>query len=306
METMERSNTAADVLADPKRRNLMAKAFGGAILAAAGLGLARAAQAQAAITDADILNFALNLEYLEGEYYTLAISGQTLDQIGIGVTGVGAQGSVIVKSNPKVPFTTTLTQQFAVNLAADEQNHVKLLRSALGSKAVAQPQIDLLNSFNTAAKAAGLGNAFDPFADEMSFLLGSFIFEDVGVTAYHGAAALIQDKGILGTAAGILAVEAYHAGSIRTRIFRAGQAAQDASAKIAALRAAASAAVAPAGTPTPDDMGVALSSTQSKILNADKDSIAFSRNTTQVLNIVTLGGGHTGGFFPNGINGTIK
>jgi hypothetical protein len=298
METTETVNTAEAVLADPSRRNVFAQAFGGAVIAAAGLGLAKAARAQS-VTDADILNFALNLEYLEGEFYTLATTGKTLDQIGIGISGVGTQGSVVVKNNPQVPFTAgSPLQQFATELATEEQNHVKFLRSALGASAVARPQIDLLNSFNAAAAAAGIGPAFDPFASETNFLLGSFVFEDVGVTAYHGAAGLLTNKAYLDAAAGILAIEAYHAGSIRTRVYRAGSPATDIAAKIAALRASASGAA--------DDMGVIVNG-QSKILDADQNSIVFARTTTQVLKIVTLGGANNqGGFFPNGMNGTIK
>src|ERR1700677_2440906 len=83
--------------------------LGGGALAAAAL-RPRAAQAQTAITDTDILNFALNLEYLEAQYYTLAFLGVTIDQKGIVITGPGgaAGGPITVKSNPVVPFTTPL------------------------------------------------------------------------------------------------------------------------------------------------------------------------------------------------------
>jgi hypothetical protein len=273
--------------------------LGGAALA--GAALTRKASAQSTVTDADILNFALNLEYLEAQFYTLATTGMTIDQVGIGITSGGgaAGGAVTVKANAMVPFTTPLLQQYAQETAKDEQNHVSFLRTALGASAVAMPNIDLLNSFNALAQAAGLGSTFDPFASETNFLLGAFIFEDVGVTAYSGAAGLISSKTYLDKAAGILAVEAYHAGSIRTRIFAAGSGAQAASTAIANARAMLD------GTGN-DDIGVGVSGGAATIVDADANAIAFSRTTAQVLKIVYGGGASGGAFFPNGLNGTIK
>ncbi len=274
--------------------------LGGA--AVAGLALGRRGEAQAAtVTDADILNFALNLEYLEAQFYTLATTGMTIDQAGVGITSGGgaAGGTVTVKANPMVPFTTPLLQQFAQETAKDEQNHVTFLRTALAANAVAMPNIDLMNSFNALAMAAGLGSSFDPFASETNFLLGAFIFEDVGVTAYHGAAGLISSKTYLDKAAGILAVEAYHAGSIRLRIFQAGSAAQAAATSIATARATLD------GTGN-DDIGVGVTSGAATVVDADANAIAFSRSTAQVLKVVYGGGTTSGAFFPNGLNGTIK
>jgi hypothetical protein len=273
--------------------------MGGAAMA--GLALSRNAVGQSAVTDTDILNFALNLEYLEAQFYTLATTGQTIEQLGISTTGPNgaAGGTVTVKSNPMVPFVTPLLQQFAMETANDEQNHVKFLRSALAASAVAMPNIDLMNSFNALAQAAGLGSSFDPFASETNFLLGAFIFEDVGVTAYHGAAGLISNKTYLDKAAGILAVEAYHAGSIRLRVFAAGAAAQQASMQIAAARAKLD------GTGN-DDIGVSVSGGAATIVDADQNAIAFSRSTSQVLSIVYGGGSSAGAFFPNGLSGNIE
>jgi hypothetical protein len=297
MEMMEKELESPQMSGLGRRAAML---LGGAAVASMALGRGAAAQSSV-ITDNDILNFALNLEYLEAQFYTLATTGQTIDQVGIGITSGGgaAGGTVTVKANPMVPFATPLLQQFAQETAKDEQNHVTFLRTALAANAVAMPNIDLMNSFNALAQAAGLGATFDPFASEANFLLGAFIFEDVGVTAYHGAAGLIQSKTYLDKAAGILAVEAYHAGSIRLRIFQAGATEAAAATAIATTRATLD------GTGN-DDVGVGVSNGAATIVDADSNAIAFSRSTTEVLRIVYGGGASGGAFFPNGLNGTIK
>jgi Ferritin-like domain len=297
METTEKELQISNPGKSSRRAAML---LGGA--AVAGMAMSRLAVAQSSgVTDTDILNFALNLEYLEAQFYTLATTGKTIDQIGIGITGPNgaAGGTVTVKPNPMVPFVNPLLQQFAGEIATEEQNHVKFLRTALAADAVAMPNIDLMNSFNALAQAAGLGNSFDPFASETNFLLGAFIFEDVGVTAYSGAAGLISSRTYLDKAAGILAVEAYHAGSIRLRIFQAGADAQSASTAIATTRSKLD------GTNN-DDIGVGLRGGAATVVDADQNAIAFARTTTQVLSIVYGGGTSGGAFFPNGLNGTIK
>lgn len=279
---------------------------GGGILAACGGGSGDSNAQANEVSDADVLNFALNLEYLEAQFYAYAATGTGLPSSQL--TGTGTQGAAT--GGRAVSFTDPVVRQYAKEIAQDEIAHVAFLRQALGSAAVAQPAIDIgadpNGAFSSAARAAGLiaaGQAFDPYASDENFLLAAFIFEDVGVTAYKGASPLIQNKTFLEAAAGILAVEAYHAGLVRTALYAKGVAAP-------ALRTATDAISSARDSldgGSDVDQGVSGADDRSNIVPTDANGIAFSRSPGDVLNIVYLNPAAVsrGGFYPAGVNGTL-
>ena len=293
---------------DVNRRSLMRRTglgmAGAAALAVTGLATtskpANATNQGAGPPDADIFNFALNLEYLEASFYLYAVTGQGLPSSLM--TGTGTQGTV--SPGAAVPFKSPAIQQYAKRIAVDEQAHVNFIRAVLTSSSVAVPAIDVSigpnSSFSKLAVAAGLivqGQTFNPYADDVSFLLGASIFEDVGVTAYAGAAALIGTPAYVTAAACILAVEAYHAGAIRTLLANiGGGVAFDA---IAALRATLSQAS--------DEAGILIPGENYNFDPTDDNGLVFRRTPGQVLNVVYGNTTTTPGlFFPNGMNGNIR
>jgi len=290
-------------------------------------------------TDADVLNFALNLEYLEAQFYLYAATGHGLattdTSIPSGYTGTYTMGTVTTNSSvAQVGGGITAAQQQIINeIAYEEQEHVRFLRSALGPAAVPMPNIDLTFFAPLASLASnGALTSFSPFASFDAFLVGAFIFEDVGVTAYAGAAPLITAAGVasgyLTAAAGILAVEAYHAAYIRTAITGRAIAAGSATAypyityanDVAALRATLTVGnsgapgtgtgnTGAAGSSTSVEVPLALPTgltTPSSIVAADsKTAIGFARSVNQVHHIVygsATVGAKSGGFFPSGTN----
>ncbi|MDQ3921910.1 MAG: ferritin-like domain-containing protein [Actinomycetota bacterium] len=270
----------------------------GATLAGAGVRpLTASAQTadKADIKDEDIFQFALNLEYMEAEYYLRGTTGKGIDSADVG----SDPGQVV--GGHKVPFKSKAIRQFLEEVAENELAHVRFYRKTLGNSAVARPAIDFEKGFAAAAKAAGLPSNFDPFGSDMNFLLGGMLFEDVGVTAYAGAAPLFKNKEFLEAAAGILAVEAYHMGMARSQLYQMGEEAWKAANAISDARDKLDG-------PEDLDQGIRVNG-KANFVPSTPDAIAFRRTPQQVLRIVYLTdktGVSSGGFYPNGMNGTLK
>src|ERR1700757_4853890 len=232
------------------------------------------------IDEQDVLNFALNLEYLEAEFYTYATTGKSITSFGVGIKGRanGANPTEGGKTagGKQVTFSDNelFTRDIATQIGSDERAHVVLLRGALGSSAVAMPNIDL--------GALGFG-----FGNQNDFLRAARILEDIGVTAYSGAAHMLKTPEIMMAAHGLLGAEAEHAAAIRTHIARL---------KIATTAMDGVDLVPPPSGEARQVLSVKVS-----------DGLIATRTAGEVLYLAFGGkaGAKQGGFFPTGLNGTI-
>ncbi|MER9075540.1 ferritin-like domain-containing protein [Mesorhizobium sp. M0904] len=277
------------------RRRALQFGLGATVASATGLAPVSRAYAQDEVKDEDIFRFALNLEYMEAEYYLRGTTGKGIDDSDAGPKAGAVAGG------KQVRFDTPAIGEFMREVAENELAHVRFYRKTLGSDAVDRPAIDFDAGFAAVAKAAGLGADFDPFGNQMNFVLGGMLFEDVGVTAYAGAAPLLKNKDFQAAAAGILAVEAYHMGMARSSLYRMGEDAWKAANAVSDARDKIDG-------PEDKDQGIRVDG-KANIVPSTPDAIAFTRTPQEVLRIVYLTdqkGVSKGGFYPNGMNGTLK
>ncbi|MDX1932423.1 MAG: ferritin-like domain-containing protein [Capsulimonadales bacterium] len=284
--------TGREAMADCSRRDLFSRSLGtGIVLAGAWVagcgsrsGTLRPAIAQTGsdgnvARDIDILNFALNLEYLDSEYYTYATTGQGIEAFGVGITGQGTAGPTV--GGGRISFGDARLEAIANQIAADERAHVNVLRQTitqLGGTPIAKPRIDL------ATPPRNLG--IDPTTPD-GFLLATRSFEDVAVSAYTGTSRFLFNPDVIQNAGRAAVTEAYHGGVVRLLI---------------AQRNLTAVALDGKDIPPPP-------ATQ-QYFPTEIGSTGFPpvRTPREVLNIVLqaqTGNETRGGFFPNGPNGNL-
>ena len=274
-----------------RRRFLGGFAGATALAAAAGFldvpGLAAQTSATPAISD--VLNFALNLEYLEGNLYSIVSTGQP-----VAASLQGSAPGAITNSPGQLTLDATTLALFQA-LASDEVNHINDLRSAitsLGATPISMPAI------NYGAKGA--------ITTQAQLLATTRQFTALGNSAYAGAAQfLVSNPAVLTVASQILGAEGQHLGAVNYQCIAQGVTAAFSSNAMAYLDAYDQ-------PPTPTQyftVFVTGNPTNSPV------ALAPARTTTQDLAVVY---GQTtqatttpptpvpGGFFPNGVNGTIQ
>ncbi len=288
---------------DQDRRSLFGFSTGQAALVAMGaiatstalpLNEAVAQQAESS-TDIDIFNFALNLEYLETDYYLRGGLGITVDDVFR--TSLGAP----VKGGRKVQFSSPAREGMIKNIAGNEVAHINFVRAITGSQASQRPPIDMDAGFAAVAAAAGLSD-FDPFGNEMDFFLGGMLFEDVGVSVLKGSAKKLRSLTLRESAAGLLGSEGYHMGAIRSVIYKMGDKWRSRAAALSEFRDRLD------GPQDLDQPPVKVGN-MSNITPTNQNGIAFGRTPEHALNIIygnPARGVMAGGFYPEGFNGRIR
>ena len=221
-------------------------------------------------TELDVLNFALNLEYLEATFYLYITTGT-----GLPATAMGSSPGAVT-GGAQYTFTDPNVAALAQQLAADEQAHVQFIRTLItnaGGTPVSMPALNL----------AALGTV----SSDATFLALARQLETVGTSAYEGGIQyFVSDLTGLAYAATIHDTEGQHEGALR---------------QFCIAKNITSSAV--------DSLDIAVAGSSGPVFNTDGNGLNAVRTPSQVLQIVYAAPGMTGaskgGFYPNGMNGNI-
>ncbi|MED6220426.1 Ferritin-like catalase Nec2 [Stylosanthes scabra] len=275
-------------------------------------GRSRRTSSSSSHSDVDLLEFPLNLEYLEAEFFLYGALGHGLDVVdphlaGGGPTPIGGKLAVLG------PLVRDVILQFAYQ----EVGHLRAIKRRV--KGFPRPLLDIRRETFARIMDSAFGRRlvppFDPYANEINYLLASYVIPYVGLTGYVGANQELQNSTSKRLVAGLLGVESGQDAVIRALLYERRElpvvpyrlSVTEFTNRISVLRDHL-------GNNGVKDEGLVVSVSlgaegrvTGNILAGDRDSVAYARTPEEILRIIYSSGDERvpGGFYPNGGDGAI-
>ncbi|XP_051152630.1 desiccation-related protein PCC13-62-like [Andrographis paniculata] len=263
-------------------------------------------------SDVDLLEFPLNLEYLEAEFFAWGALGRGLDQLAPDLAK-GGPPPAGVKQASLSPLIKDIITQFAYQ----EFGHLRAIQHAV--KGFPRPALNLsAESFARVMDDAfqrQLEPAFDPYATDLNYLIASYVVPYVGLTGYVGANPKLQSPASRELVAGLLGVESGQDAVLRALLYeRANEKVAPYNYTVAEFTNRISGLRNKLGKKGVKDEGLVVEAAQGaegkvegNVLAGDRYSLAFGRSPLEILRIVYASGSEAvpGGFYPKGADGRI-
>ncbi|NP_001142402.1 Desiccation-related protein PCC13-62 [Zea mays] len=263
--------------------------------------------------DVDPMQFALNLEYTEAEFFLHGAYGVGLDHLAPRLALGGPPPVGARKAN-----LDEVTRRIVAEFGLQEVGHIRAIQRTVGG--IPRPLIDLSahNFARVMDEAFGtrLDPPFDPYVNSLNFLLASYVIPYLGINGYVGTNPIVDGYQTKKLLAGLLGVEAAQDAVFRARLFeRLGEAVPpygnitvaEFTDRVSALRnRLGRCGVKDEGLTVPRRLG-AEGAICTNVLSADRDSLSYARTPAELLSILYLTGDERvpGGFYPEGANGRI-
>ncbi|KAL0864695.1 hypothetical protein Bca101_043813 [Brassica carinata] len=259
--------------------------------------------------DRKLLEFPLNLEYLEAEFFLFGALGFGLDKVAPNLTMGGPK-----PIGAQIANLDRLTRDIVLQFAWQEVGHLRAIKKTV--KGFARPLLDLSEKSFAKVMDYAFGRKFvplfDPYANSYNYLIASYLVPYVGLTGYVGANPKLQ---FLHLVAGLLGVESGQDAVIRTMLYaRAKHIVHPYGVSVAAFTDRISDLKNKLGKMGVKDEGLVLPKAMGaegqlagNVLVGDKMSLAFDRTPEEILRIVYGSGNESvpGGFFPQVADGEI-